>query len=365
MARIPPLTPHEKSAEAFDIVHDRMLCFFPDLVEKLGGNPNQLMAAAGLDAGDHARCDPCVAYRQVLHLMERAAETLRCADFGMRLATLQSGRMFGPLGQVMRNSRTFGEALDYVSKHGGALSMAARFWLTRRPAEAAVFAGHDILLDGIPHKTQAVEQMLLLGHLSAIEITGGRVRARKVHFRHQPVSSPMIYRRYFGCDVCFGQQADGVVYLERDLAAPVVDPDVGLYDIATSFIDATLRRRRPLFQGQVRSVVMQLLGGERCRSDCVAAELNLHPQTLLRRLKEEGTSFQKIKDEVRRDLMLYYVQQTDLEFTYISERLGFAEQSVMTRLCRRWFDLSPTQLRAQAARFVEVAGPAHRGSAAA
>jgi hypothetical protein len=31
-----------------------------------------------------------------------------------------------------------------------------------------------------------------------------------------------------------------------------------------------------------------------------------------RRLNAEGTSFQQIKDEVRRDVMLYYLQQTKL-----------------------------------------------------
>ena len=78
----------------------------------------------------------------------------------------------------------------------------------------------------------------------------------------------------------------------------------------------------------------------------VAAELNLHPRTLHRRLAAEGTSFQKIKDEVRRDVMLYYLQQTRLDFTRISERLGFSEQSVMTRRCNRWFSASPTRVRA-------------------
>ena len=78
----------------------------------------------------------------------------------------------------------------------------------------------------------------------------------------------------------------------------------------------------------------------------VAAALSMHPRTMLRRLAEEGTTFRQIKDEVRRDRMLYYVRQTGLEFGTISEKLGFAEQAVMTRSCRKWFAMSPTVLRA-------------------
>jgi AraC-like DNA-binding protein len=92
---------------------------------------------------------------------------------------------------------------------------------------------------------------------------------------------------------------------------------------------------------------MQLLGTDDCSNARVAAELNLHARTMHRRLNEEETSFQQIKDEVRRDLMLYYLQNTDLDVAHISERLGFAEQSVMTRTCNRWFGAAPTQLRAR------------------
>jgi AraC-like DNA-binding protein len=102
---------------------------------------------------------------------------------------------------------------------------------------------------------------------------------------------------------------------------------------------------KPPLHAQVRGLVMQHVGTERCTNDGVAAELHLHPRTLHRKLRAEGTSFQKIKDEVRRDVMLYYLQQTRLDFTRLSERLGFAEQSVLTRSCNRWFGTSPTRLR--------------------
>jgi AraC-like DNA-binding protein len=195
-----------------------------------------------------------------------------------------------------------------------------------------------------------MEQLLLVGHLAAVQITGGRARVRRVHFRHQPVSSLRTYRRYFGCEIRFGQNEDGVVFSDRDLASPIIDPDSKVYEKATSFIDAKFTRRKPPLDAQARGVIMQFLGTEHCRNERIAAALNLHPKTMQRLLKAEGTSFQKIKDEVRRDLMLYFLKQTNLEFARISERLGFAEQSVMTRTCNRWFSVSPTKLRLQGRR---------------
>jgi hypothetical protein len=226
--------------EVFDVVHARMLRFFPDLAHQLGGNPKRLMQQIGIhSAKKFSDRRSGATYRQLVHLIELAATELRCPDFGMRLATLQSSSgMFGPLGLVMKNSRTFGDALDYVSRHTYAHSLAARIWLKRFPSRKIVFVGHDILLDRMPNKCQAMEQIMLLGHLAAAEITGRRARVRKVHFRHQPVSSLRTYRRYFGCAVRFGQSEDGVIFSEADLACPIIHPDSQLYRAATSFIDA-------------------------------------------------------------------------------------------------------------------------------
>src|SRR3546814_16596931 len=95
----------------------------------------------------------------------------------------------------MKNSATFGDALDYVSTHIYAHSLAARVWLKRLRSGNAVFVGHDILLDRMPHRSQALEQLLLVGHLSTLDITGGPARARRVHCRHQAISPRTTYRR--------------------------------------------------------------------------------------------------------------------------------------------------------------------------
>ena len=328
----------------FDLVHAPLLRFFAELVAELGGDAPALMRGIGLDSHASADGAPHATYRQAVALIEHAATALRCPDFGMRLALRQSDDVYGPLGSVMRHSATFGDALEYVSTHTYAHSLAARVWL-KRLRGGGVFVGHDILLDRLPHRSQAMEQLLLVGHLSTLEITGGRARARRVHFRHLQISPRKTYRRHFGCDVRFGQNEDGIVYSDRDLASPIVASDEHAYHRAIAFIDATFTQQRPPLHAQVRGLIMQRLNGDDCTNARIAADLGLHLRTLHRRLAAEGTSFQRIKDEVRRDLVLYYSEQTDLDFARVSERLGFAEQSVLTRNCRRWFAAPPTRLR--------------------
>jgi AraC-like DNA-binding protein len=343
---------HRSGYEAgFELVHTDMLRFFPDLVDELGGDPQALMRDVGIHPSILSTRKSSLGYRSMVNLLEHAATQLQCADFGMRLASLQGGgQVFGPVGIVMRHSHTFGAGLDYVRKHIHAVSLAARMRFEQDRPGHKLFVGHEILLDRLLHKRQAVEQAMLLAHLNALEITGGQARVREVLFRYQPLSSLSTYRRYFGCDVHFDQMEDGVIFSERDLLCPTVDPDAQLYEMATSFINTRFTRVAPPMHAQVRAVILQFMGTEECNNERVAAEICLHPRTLHRRLKTEGKSFEGIKDEVRRDAALSYLQQTDLPLPQIAEKLGYAEHSVLSRSCLRWFSASPRQLRSQAAR---------------
>jgi AraC-like DNA-binding protein len=332
----------------FELVHADLLRFFPDLVRELGGDPEALLRRLGVDGALLASAGSGLSCRIWVNLLEHAAVELHCPDFGMRLARRQGGgRVFGAMGAVMRNTKTFGEALTFVAEHGHAHSPAVRLRLERDPESGHLVSAYDFLLDRLPNRCQAIEQVHLLGHLNALESTGGRARVREVRVRHQPLSPLSTYGRYFGCEVRFDQQDDAVVYSERDLSAPIVDADARAYETAASFIDAAFPRVSPPMHAQVRGVILQFLGTEYCNIEEVAAELGLHLRTLRRRLNAEGKGFQEIKDEVRREVALYYLLRTDLDLACVAQKLGYAEHSAFTRRSLRWFSAPPSRVRSQ------------------
>jgi AraC-like DNA-binding protein len=344
-----PSAPNTDGDAGFDLLRADVVRGFPDLVRQLGGDPDALLGGVGLDGG---RPDEgAVSCRAWTRLMEDAAQALDCPDFGMRLATLQGGgEVFGAVAPVMLNSKTFGEGLEFVGRHSHAHSLAVRMRLEHDAATGDLFSSYHILVDRQAHWRQAIEQVLLLGHLNAVASTGGRGRVREVRFRHQPLSPLRTYRRYFGCEVLFDQQEDGVVYHRRDLEAPIVDADARAYETAKSLIDSRFPPASPPLHVQVRGVMLQFLGTEYCNPDDVGAELGLHRRTLHRRLRAEGRNFLEIRDAVRRETALYYVQETDTPLAHVAQKLGYAEHSVFSRTFQRWFGASPRSLRAAARR---------------
>ncbi len=85
---------------------------------------------------------------------------------------------------------------------------------------------------------------------------------------------------------------------------------------------------RPDGGDSLTSQIRRLLGRDRRRwpdLDQVARQLHMSSQTLRRHLREEGGSFQQLKDHLRRDLAIYHLGRDELSIQDIAEQLGFSE----------------------------------------
>lgn len=107
---------------------------------------------------------------------------------------------------------------------------------------------------------------------------------------------------------------------------------------------------RPRYQTSVgeqvrRMVRAGLRRGDVPNADQLAARLAMSPQTLRRRLAEEGTSAREIAEEVRRDAAIAALVDGSESVADLSERLGYSEQSTFTRAFRKWTGSTPAAYR--------------------
>jgi len=73
----------------------------------------------------------------------------------------------------------------------------------------------------------------------------------------------------------------------------------------------------------------------------LAEKMRLRPLTLYRRLQKEGTSYQLIKANIRREKAIELLTVQRLSVENISDIIGFAEPRSFTRAFKQWTGLSP------------------------
>lgn len=76
-----------------------------------------------------------------------------------------------------------------------------------------------------------------------------------------------------------------------------------------------------------------------------ARAFHMSPRTLIRRLAAEDTSFQAIKDALRRDHAIYALINTDTPLEQIAANLGFSSVSVFHRAFKHWTGNTPGEYR--------------------
>ncbi len=77
----------------------------------------------------------------------------------------------------------------------------------------------------------------------------------------------------------------------------------------------------------------------------VAAALRMAAPTLQRHLASEGTSFQSLKDEVRRDLAILRLRSSNVALKTLASELGFSDSSAFHRAFRDWTGSAPSAYR--------------------
>lgn len=79
--------------------------------------------------------------------------------------------------------------------------------------------------------------------------------------------------------------------------------------------------------------------------DAVAQQLHYSVRTLCRRLEAEGTTFQAIKDEVRRDVAIQRLTRSDDAIAAIAYDVGFDNPTAFHRAFRHWTGSTPAAYR--------------------
>jgi AraC-like DNA-binding protein len=326
------------------LIRGSSLTGFSPLVTALGGDPAALLELANLDPDDVGERDRFVPLRNAIAAVEDAATVLDVADFGRQLAMQQNIDILGPVGVAARTAATVADAFAILDTYMGTYSPGIATRINAHPDPTLARFEYDFLLNPAPPQAQAIELALGVTLRVLHLFLGTTYRPVAVHLPHPALGTRTEYRRYFGCPPHFNEPTAGFTMRANDFQQPL-SQDTLAHQLALNYLSSSLRHPTRGLADTLRSVIRQLLPTGNLTVDLAARQFGLHPKTLQRRLAAEDTTFAELIDQTRRDIARRLLLDTDLSLHLICRQLGYSEQSVLTRSCRRWFDTTPTGYR--------------------
>lgn len=284
---------------------------------------------------------------EVSVLWELAVARSGKATLGLSKELAATYGKLGIVGHAMMACPTLHAALERLARYMNVVSNAATFALVQAPEGHWFELGHEGGERPVPRQRVEFGMLTMLSFCSWI--TGREFTALVVEFVDPAPADSSVHEAAFGCSVRFGQAANRALLRRCDLALPLSARDPALAALHDQLVEDELEK---LTAGALTSLrVRQLVAARLCdaepRREQIAAALNVSDRTLQRRLQAEGTTFQQLLDDTRRELAQKYLRKPRTPLRDVAELLGFEDQSNLFRACKRWFGESPGRYRAR------------------
>ncbi|MGO4332750.1 AraC family transcriptional regulator [Cupriavidus sp. 2TAF22] len=329
------------------LVRSASLNGYIELMESLGRDPGTFLRKVGLSARLLREPGAVIPSHALRELLEVTASATGMEDLALRLAARRTFSNLGPISLVLKEEPSPRQALDALCRYLKLLSPSLIMRI--EDVGQTVVISEDLLPGPGPATRQAMELSVAMMFRILRELIGPQWRPQQICFTHRPPADMSAHRAFFGRNPMFNQSFNGMVCAAADLDKSRTPDDSGATQLARDYLDAALRRRGDGMRESCRELIMALLQGGRCTAQQVARHLRIDRRTLHRHLIAEGLTFSVVLDEVRSELVMRHLRESDLPIGEVAGLMGFSNQSSFSHWFRAAFGCSVTQWRMQTA----------------
>ena len=177
-------------------------------------------------------------------------------------------------------------------------------------------------------------------------LMGGNMSIARFDFTFPTPEDITSYHEYFNAPLAFGRPQSAFWFDAKHLQALVRVDETALRDFLSD------QQIKYIVSGRSNDEVSTKVRNHLQQSkpawpdlDATADVLCMSAATLQRYLAKEGTSFQTLKDKLRRDMAITYLSSTSISLTELAEMLGFSESAVFQRAFKSWTGIAPGSYR--------------------
>ncbi|MBS0028597.1 AraC family transcriptional regulator [Chitinophaga sp. 22321] len=264
--------------------------------------------------------------------------------FGLHFGEALQPAALGIVGEIIQSSATVGEALTHAAALTHLVTDQCRMEINR---SAKTFSVKLIPVTDYgatpPYAFRQLIDLLLvmiIHELDGLLLEKIIPQAARLAYT---VPDPVEYERVFRCKPAKKQGEYLLVFDIRYWEEPLLTANYELQNLLLQKLSSL-----PQTGSQPQTLQTRIYNHLLANSylgvsslDAMAANFNISPRSLQRKLKEEGVKYQDIADAVRRSLAVYYISSGNYPLKDISWMLGYNELSAFTRAFKRWTGSTP------------------------
>ncbi|AQV97810.1 MULTISPECIES: AraC family transcriptional regulator [Cupriavidus] len=327
------------------LVRAAALTNYSEVARAAGLDPVRMLLDAGLSPSILREPDLMIPVERVGQLLQASATMSGNESFGLCMAESRLLSNLGAVGLLIRDQATLRDSLHMLMRYqallNGALSLAVE-----ECGELVII--REAVMAGSAHQPTRQRVELALGVMVRLirQLLKPDWEPRRVCFEHPAPRDLSTHQRFFGPRVEFDYDFNCIICAKADLDArnPFADPAMVRY--AQQLIDASAMSQQATMLDDVRRIIVLLLPSGRCSIEQVAEHLGVVCRTVQRRLADEGQSFSSIVNDIRTELAVRHVIETDRPLTEVATLLGFSAPSGFSRWYHAQFGCSPKESRA-------------------
>jgi AraC-like DNA-binding protein len=297
----------------------------------------------GIDRRVLERADIEIPGEQYVALWEAAAQ--RNPSIGIELGFQTEADDFGALGHALNCAPSVEKALKTLHQFIVVFAQESRF--DYRVDGNALVVEYQVTIPTILQRRQdaefAITSVLRVLNL----ITSSSLRPLRLDFEHERPADLSVHKQVFQCPLYFNQPTNRILLPLETLQMPVARGNERLYKALEPYLER--EREERAVSDELLAQVTRMIAAEMSSGapslDEICEQLSLSRRTLQRRLKDHGIEYSSLVEDVRRELALSYIKDSDYSMTEISLLVGYAESGSFTRAFRRWTGHSPQQYR--------------------
>jgi len=324
-----------------DLTHSVNLRGMFGAFERLGYDIDSLLAPFRLCRADVEDPDGRIPAKVCADIFAAVKRERRVKNLALRVAVEMPVGANPLLDYLVCTSESVGEGLKQLARHLGLVNPAIRL---------AFGDMEDIIRVSIEGTDDPflVELTVSLSVLRMICESGGHFQATRVCFRHEP-EDVREFEDVLRCGVASGSSWSGFALTREAWRLPLRRRDPAL----RTWLERKAAKILALQTGKesVTLEVRRLLAIPPRENDMsiavVAQRLAMSPRTLQRRLAEEQTSFEGLRDAMRKQVAEAYLADPTLSLGEVAFLLGFSEAGAFHRAFKRWYKVTPQAFRKQ------------------